>query len=186
MPSTPNFTNIDIFRCFLKLENEISRVDLVKEIGLGEGTIRSILDILKGKGLIESTRQGHSLTEKGKLLLKEIKENIEMKNFTSKKLFPKYKKTAILVKKYNNDVKIDYKLRDIAVKNNAEGALIFLFDKKLLIPDYEYKQEFKELNELFNYKNKNILVVTFADSYKISETAAIKVVEAVNDKLNVL
>ena len=181
MPSIPNFTKIDVIRCFLKIRENISRASLVRELGLGEGTIRNILDILKNKGFISSTRQGHLLTKKGKALLKRINENIEIKNFSSK-IFAKNKKTALLLKKYNKDTKVDYKLRDIAVKNKAEGALIFLFDKKLVIPDYN-KRNFDELNKLFDYKNKNILIITFADNYKTSETAAIKVAESVNDEL---
>jgi len=181
MPSTPNFTKADVLRGLLSVKKEISRADLTKELNLGEGTIRSILGILKGKGLITSTRQGHLVTKDGKALLKRINENIEIKNFSSK-IFGKNKKTALLLKKYDKNIKIDYKLRDIAVKNKAEGALIFLFDGKLIIPDYDEKN-FNELNKLFDYKNKNILIITFADSYKASETAAIKVAESVNKSL---
>lgn len=186
MPSIPNFTKTDILRALLKLEKEAGRASLVKELELGEGTMRSILGILKKKGLIISTRQGHSLAEKGKALLREINTIIKIKKLISKKIFPNLKKTAVLLKKYAKKTKISYRLRDIAVKNNAEGALIFLFDKKLMIPDYEYKKEFKELENLFDYKNKDILIITFADSYKKSETSALKVAESVNANLDIL
>lgn len=158
----------------------------MKELELGEGTVRSILDILKKKKLITSTRQGHSLAEKGKEVLREIKDIIEIKKLISKKIFPDHKKTAVLVKKYDKDIKIDYELRDTAVKNKADGALIFLFDKKLIIPDYECRGDFKELDDLFDYKNKDLLIITFAGSYKNSETSALKVAEAVNANLNIL
>jgi len=181
MPSTPNFTKIDVLRGLLSIKKEISRADLTKELELGEGTIRSILGILKSRGLITSTRQGHLLTKDGKALLKRINENIEIKNFSSK-IFGKNKKTAFLLKKYDKGIKVDYELRDIAVRSGAEGALIFLFDEKLIIPDYD-KKNFAELNNLFDYKNKDMLIITFADSYKASETAAIKVAEAVNKSL---
>ena len=45
--NTPNFSKYDVLRCFLRLEKEIGRQELAKELSLGEGTIRSILDILK-------------------------------------------------------------------------------------------------------------------------------------------
>jgi len=180
MPTKPVFTDIDVLRCFLKVDG-VSRANLVNELGLGEGTVRSILDILKSKGLINSTRQGHDMTDKGKSLLENI--DIEIKNISSDRIFPKYKKTAVLVRKYNKKVKIDYKLRDIAVKAGADGAVILVFDGKLKIPEHEASNEFDELNGIFEYKNGNILIIAFADSYKKSETAGLKVAEAVNQQV---
>ena len=42
-----NFMRIDVLRCLLKIEKPISRLKLSEILELGEGTIRSILDILK-------------------------------------------------------------------------------------------------------------------------------------------
>ena len=70
--NTPNFTKLDILRCFLRLDRKISRKELASELRLGEGTVRTILDILKGIGLLDSSRVGHFLSGKGK----EVHENI--------------------------------------------------------------------------------------------------------------
>ena len=68
----PNFNDVDILRCFLKIDKDISRIDLVKKLQLGEGTIRTILNILKNNNLITSTQKGHSFNEKGVKILNNI------------------------------------------------------------------------------------------------------------------
>ena len=61
----PNFTKIDALRCFLRFNKNIGRQDLAKDLELGEGTVRTILEILKAKKLLDSTKRGHFLSKKG-------------------------------------------------------------------------------------------------------------------------
>src|SRR3989338_7974571 len=129
--NAPNYTKYDVLRCFLRLSRNAGRQELSRELELGEGTVRTILDILKSKNLLGSTKKGHFLSRTGIGELDKLFDNIEMpKNIESKLSYPQYRKIAALLKKSNelNDV---YKLRDIAVKNGAEGALILKFEKKL-------------------------------------------------------
>ena len=72
----PNFTKIDILRCFLRLNKNISRQELAIELELGEGTIRTILNILKSDKFLESTKKGHFLSKKGIEALEQINEII--------------------------------------------------------------------------------------------------------------
>jgi len=53
----PGYVKTDIIRAFLLMKENISRNKLVKKLELGEGTVRTILDILKHKNLICSTKQ---------------------------------------------------------------------------------------------------------------------------------
>ena len=41
----PNFTKLDVLRCLFRIEKPLSRSALSESLELGEGTIRSILDI---------------------------------------------------------------------------------------------------------------------------------------------
>ena len=68
----PNFTKIDVLRCFLRLKKNTGRQELARDIGLGEGTIRTILNILKSKQLLDSTKKGHFLSKKGTDVLNQI------------------------------------------------------------------------------------------------------------------
>src|SRR3989344_89961 len=115
----PNYAKYDILRCFLRLSKNIGRQELSKELGLGEGTIRTILDILKSKNLLDSTKKGHFLSREGSSELDKIFDNIEMpKIVETEVIYPEYEKMAILMKKFN-ELKEVYRLRDIAVKNHA-------------------------------------------------------------------
>jgi len=170
-----NFNDYDVLRAFLLLEKPFSRAELVNKLELGEGTVRTILDILKNKKLIKSTRKGHFLNENGIKFLRKIREEIEgPKRIRYDKLYPKLKKSALLVKNCNKWV--SFKERDIAIKNSAEAALLFRFDKNLFLPQAEQDViNTKQLDELFQYRKNDILIITFADSYKVAENSALAV-----------
>ena len=124
-----NYTKIDILRCFLRIEKPISRLELSKVLDLGEGTVRSILDILKENGFLDSNKNGHYLSGKGNSLISKIKNDIVIKEADLTNIFPKQKKIAVQVKNPKH-VERAYILRDIAVKNGAEGAII---DRKSVV-----------------------------------------------------
>ncbi|MBN1157652.1 hypothetical protein JXA85_08595 [Candidatus Woesearchaeota archaeon] len=175
-----NYTKADILRCFFLVSENVSRDELVRKLDIGEGTVRTLLDILKGKSLVSSTKQGHFLTEKGASLLIKIKENIEFpREFKTKKLFPNYKKVALLVRKHG-PIKSVVATRDVAVKNGAEGALILVYEDRLKFPDGKITMETPDLEEVYDFKNKDILIVTFGSSLRWCEVAAISVAFELN------
>ena len=181
-----NFNDCDILRTFLLIGEPVSRKELADELELGEGTIRSILDILKNDKLIFSTRQGHSLTKKGNASLKTPKRFIEINRKIELDLYKNLRKAAVLVKGLDlDDIKINASLRDIAIKNNAESALIFIYNEGLVLPNAEeYTFSFESLNNAFNFKNNDILIVTFADSFRTAENSALAVALSLTPKLN--
>ena len=171
----PNFSKIDILRCFLRLDKNIGRQELAQELELGEGTIRTILGLLKSKKLIDSTKKGHFLSKKGDEMFFKINSCISMpKNLPIRHIYPELKKVGILVKIPSN-LKESYKLRDIAVKNGAEGAIILQFNGKLQTPESDYNYEFKELEEKFELKNNDILIVSFSNKNKNAEAGALSI-----------
>jgi len=49
----PKFSPLDVLRALLLLSDDpLSRADIVDALGLGEGSVRSILDELKDDGLV--------------------------------------------------------------------------------------------------------------------------------------
>ncbi len=177
-----NFTKIDILRCLLKIEKPVSRVQLSKSLGLGEGTIRAILDILKKNKLLESNNKGHYLSAKGTMIVKKIRNNINMKKIDLIKISPNKKTVAVHIKK-SNKIGKSYLLRDAAVKNGADGALILKYDKKLRFYDSDYKQGFSELENKFDLDKNDLVIVAYADSYKLAEHGALAAAINVNNDL---
>lgn len=179
----PNFTKVDILRCFLKCNKNISRKELAKELELGEGTVRTILEILKSKKFLDSTKKGHFLSKRGNELLNEFHECVSMpKNVTLQNLYIESKKCAVIVRNVPH-LKQLYKLRDIAVKNVAEGAIILKFEDKLYAPESNYKQDYKELEKYFEFKNNDVLIIAFANEKRNAENGALAIAVELNSTL---
>ena len=167
-----NFTKIDTLRCLLKIENPVSRIELSKILGLGEGTIRSILNILKKNNLLESNNKGHYLSEKGRNIVKKIKDNINLKEITLNDPYPNKKKIALHLKSPDKLIK-SYILRDDAMKNGADGALVFKFDKKLELYGSDYERDFSRIEDMFDLGKDDLVIVAYADSYRLAEHGAL-------------
>src|SRR3989344_4529448 len=132
--NTPNFTKLDVLRCFLRLNSNISRQELARELELGEGTVRTILNSLKSRKLLDSTKKGHFLTKKGNELLSRIHNYIGTPtNIEAKDIYPNLKKVGVIMRNMPN-LGHTYKLRDTAVKNGAEGAVILSYKNRLKLP----------------------------------------------------
>ncbi len=171
----PNYTKIDILRCFLRLNKNIGRQELARELELGEGTVRTILNLLKSKKMLDSTKKGHFLSKSGNETLSRINECISMpKKIVSQEIYPESKKIGVLVNNASN-LKNLYKLRDIAVKNKADGAIILKFDGRLYAPESDYEQDYKELEKYFDFNNDDVLVIAFSDIIKNAENGALSI-----------
>ena len=179
----PNFTKIDILRCFLRFSKNIGRQELSRDLELGEGTIRTILGILKSKKLLDSTKKGHFLSKMGFEMLSQICKSITIpKDVTIDTLYPYFKKVSVLVRNIQS-LKELYKLRDIAVKSGADGAIILKFDKKLYAPESGYEHDYKELERYFDFKNNDVLIIAFSNKSKNAENGALAIAIELSDFL---
>lgn len=185
--SKPHFDKLDMARTFINLkESPMSRQQLAEVIGLGEGTIRTILDILKEKELIESNNQGHVLSEKGWEKREIILKKISMPEKISLNLFPNMESCGIVIKN-PGDVKITFEQRDEAIRNGAYSALLFRKKEELELPGSEvdfkkdYRKDYDYLLQAFDMQEKSILIITFAKKYSLSEKSALAVVKKIID-----
>lgn len=170
-----NFTKLDILRCFLRFNKNTGRQELARELELGEGTVRTILNTLKSKKLVDSTKHGHFLSKKGKDMLSQMHGIISMpENIAAQNIYPEHKKIGILIKNVSNLREL-YKLRDIAVKSGAEGAIILRYEGRLYAPESDHKQDFKELNKYFNFENNDVLIIAFSNVKRHAENGALAI-----------
>ena len=122
----PSYRKEHILKALLILDKKrTGRKKLVKKMGLGEGSVRTILKKLKEEELITSVKQGHSLTEKGSLILANT-----LKKFTRPETFETFDlacgspKAMSIIKDASAKVGKGMDQRDTAVKAGADGALI--------------------------------------------------------------
>jgi len=180
--NTPNYTKIDLVRAFLVIDKPISRLELVTKLELGEGTVRTILDILKNKGLISSTRKGHFLSEKGKLLSKRINKIMQIKH-NLKYSFYKKPNVSILLRNTEN-IEFDISHRDIAIRNKADSCLIFkLRNRNLTLPLFKMKFDSKGIKSKFDFKENDILIAVFSENRRIAENAGLAVCLGISNTL---
>ncbi len=178
----PNFTKIDILRCFLRFKKNLGRQELAKELELGEGTIRTILEKLKEKNLLDSTKKGHFLSKKGAEALTAIKAVGLPKGIEIKEIYPEYKKIAIQLKNAPNFKEI-YKLRDIAVKNMADGAIILHYKNKLFAPESDFNFDYSGLEKHFKLDDGDVLIIAFSNNKRNAENGAFAIAVELNPDL---
>ena len=171
-----NYVETDVLRTFLRIP--MSRSKLVKELELGEGTIRSILDVLKDKGLLDSSNKGHYLNTAGQSFISQLKKKMDFAKKVRLSTYKSFKAVGIVLKniKFRRP---GFKERDIAVKCGAEGAL--LLRKGFKIEGYH----FIELEKKFRLRKNDLLVVCFANSHAIAENAALEVASNLNKNIMV-
>ena len=171
----PNYSAIDVLRCFLRLNEPIGRQELSSNLELGEGTIRTILKDLKSKKFLDSTRNGHFLSSKGLGEIGAIYGSISKpRQINVQGLYPKYRKVGIRLIKQQG-IWDFYRLRDIAVKNGAEGAVILKFDGKLYTPKYGKSQDYKSIEKEFDFGDGDAFIIAFSDKLKSAEIGALSI-----------
>ncbi|MBI2657770.1 hypothetical protein HYX08_03695 [Candidatus Woesearchaeota archaeon] len=179
----PNFTKIDVLRCFLRLNKNIGRQELARSLELGEGTSRTMLEILKSKKLLDSAKKGHFLSKKGSDELAKLQSCISMpKRISLNSIYPGLKKVGVVIRGASGLGKL-YRLRDIAVKNGAEGAIILKFEEKLYAPESDYMQDYRELELLFDLRKNDTVAIAFSGSGKNAETGALAIAMELSDVL---
>lgn len=184
----PNYNKYDVLRVFLAVDEEKSRAELAKNLGLGEGTVRTILDILKSKKIITSSKKGHGLSDQGRELRIEFHKQIgTIKPLNLKELNPLFKE-AVIVKKIDTKKK-HFELRDVAIRNHAGGVLILEYDKELEIPSSDvdffkdFRKSYEEILNTFDINPGNTLVVVFAKSTANAKNALLAVAAEMNIKV---
>lgn len=151
----------------------VSRKQIVKEIGIGEGSVRTILNQLKNQGLITSSKVGHALTLKGKRALEKSQEFIQVK---VGKLTVGKVNVATLVKEAASKVKRGIEQRDEAIKAGADGASVLIFKGgRLRFPDGFVKVDLdasKKLIKLLKPEENDVIVIGAASDARIAEAGA--------------
>jgi DNA-binding PadR family transcriptional regulator len=144
----PRFAEVHVKRALeLIAENKtIGRKQLAKKLGVGEGSMRTILNQLKKQSLITSSRGGHTLTAKGRRALGKPLEyvQVDVGDLTVGEV-----DVATIVRGAAAKVKRGIEQRDEAIKAGADGATVLIFKAgKLQFPDGFAKADAKKVEKL--------------------------------------
>ena len=161
-------------------QRSIGRIRLSKELGLGEGTTRTLLRHLIKEGIIQSSRSGILFSEKGKQLYSELQSKLsECLDVPKSPLTLGSCNVAVLVRDSAKVVVSGMEQRDLAIKSGASGATTLVFsDNKLSLPTGEenLSESMPELhNKLvthFNPKENDVIIVGCGENRVIAEIGA--------------
>jgi predicted transcriptional regulator len=177
-------TTFSMFHIFYALElmskKPIGRNKLAEKLNVGEGAIRTIISRLKDSGLIVTSKEGCTLTDKGMKI---------WKNFET--VFPKrveIGKTALTTSEYNyaflvknkgHKVKSGIDQRDAAIMGGARRALVIVFKKGHLMIESVSNSVEKEFPEAANRilkdldpEENDVIIIAGADKLRRAKRGA--------------
>ncbi len=176
------FETAHIFKTLQLIHQNLkaSRALLMDEIGLGEGSIKTLVKHLKMNGLVETSNAGMKLTSKGSTLFSKINEVIPAEaDIHECSITVGRFNRGILVKGLAKDVGSGIEQRDAAIKIGALGATTLVFrDNKLFTSDKSYELPIKDqkltsiVTEKLHPENGDVVIIASADSKKIADLAA--------------
>ncbi|MGD0396877.1 MAG: DUF4443 domain-containing protein [Nitrososphaerales archaeon] len=114
----------------------IGRHALAKEVGLGEGAVRTVIKWLKEDDYLTVESNGCQLTAKGKRAYSELR-NVMPKTLELPRtaLTVGREQVAVLVKKKSNRVRSGIEQRDSSIRAGATGATTYVIkDSKFQVP----------------------------------------------------
>ena len=176
------FTLLHLIKALeLMAESPIGRGKLAKSLGIGEGTVRTIIKRLKDSNIIEISREGCHLTSFGRKLWEKFKKKIPKKVFLEKNEFSLAQySVAVLVKGCGSKVRTGMKQRDAAIMVGADGATTLVVKgKKLIIPGVsdniakDYPVAYKQIVELLNLEQNDVVIVGTAKTREKAEYGAL-------------
>ncbi len=160
----------------------VGRKKLADKLGVGEGSMRTILSRLKDEDLITSSPRGHLLTDKGKQKLD--REPRKFLKIDAGDLTVASTNVATMVRDASENVDKGIEQRDEAIKVGAEGATVIVFrDGDLKLPDSEEEidaQIRSKLLDFFDPSENDIIVVATADNEKDAERGALAAAESLS------
>jgi predicted transcriptional regulator len=170
----------------------VGRIKLSKEMGLGEGTTRTLLKHLKKEGVTQSSRSGISFSGEGKKLFSDLRSQLsEGIDVPSSPLTVGAFNIAVLVRDAAQAIGSGMEQRDAAIKSGALGATTLIFSSnKLALPQEEENlcQSMPELHDKLvtqlNPKENDVIIVGSGENRDMAEIgakmAAIKLLKSNN------
>src|ERR671925_1162860 len=155
-----SFNMVHVFKTLqlIRSRGHISRDILSKELGLGEGSIRTLMRHLQMNNMIKATNAGTTMTQKGEALLSELLLSIPAEMSLPKCSIALGKfNYVVLLKRYSHAVKSGIEQRDAAIKIGAKGATTLLHkDAKFVMPSNANYDTLQNEPDIFNLLTRRL------------------------------
>jgi len=177
-----SFDLVHVFKTMQMMSdnNRISRSIMMQELGLGEGSIKTLVKHLKIHGLVENSNAGMWLTNKGEVLYTKLHILIPRETDITKCSVALGKfNHAILLKNMAHNIKSGIEQRDAAIKAGAVGATTLIYrNERLVLPGTgeDLMRNDQKIHSLIMEKlspeQNDVIIIGSSQNKKIAEMAA--------------
>ncbi len=169
-------TTFTVFHIFYALElmsqKPLGRNTLAKKLCVGDGAVRTIINRLRTAELIETSKGGCNLTEKGKETWRHFEQVFPKRvEIPKTELSQSEFNFAFLVKNSGNKVKSGIDQRDAAIIAGARKALVLVFKKGHLqiqsvsdCIEKDYPKAATQILEQLAPQDNDVIIIAGADS----------------------
>ena len=173
------FGDHHVFRTLAQLSDckRRGRKPLADNIGVGEGSIRTILEFLRDKGFVEIKQTGIRITKSGLYFLQEIP--IRVHRLETSDISLGDRNVAVQVKGFSKNIVSGIQQRDSAIKAGADGATtIIVVGEHLIVPpdynlDVEEPEDASMLKNIFELREGDAIIIGTAPTFDQAENGAI-------------
>jgi len=166
----------------------IGRQKLSKEIGVGEGTVRTMIRRLKREGLVDSSRRGLTLTNSGTEALTDLLRFMKETEITNTEVTVGTHDYAVLVKQAANHIRNGMEQRDVALLAGAIGATTLMYDgERLYMPGIELEPETSTSESIIEWlkpEKGDVIIIGSSDTIISAEIGAKSVALNLIKKMN--
>ncbi len=173
----PKFNDYHIWKTMMSLDYDLplGRKKLANVLGIGEGSTRTILNILQEQDYIEITSNGILITNKGM----EFREMfyMDVKPFETRDLTISDYDSVAHIRHAAKRVSFGCEERDAAILAGAKGATTLIcVNGRLVFPGSDYPLDMemeKMLRAIFSIKNDDVIIIGTADTPEAAECGAV-------------
>jgi len=173
------FADYHVYRTLLLLSDgrRRGRKQLADSVNLGEGSMRTIVEYLRDRGMIDIKQTGIKISSRGLEFIRQLP--IRMERLEPSDISISERSVAVLVKGKANRIVMGIEQRDSAIKAGADGATTIVLVRSNLVvpPDYILDKEkpeiSKELRESFAPVEGDVIIIGSAPSYERAEDGAL-------------
>jgi hypothetical protein len=160
----------------------MGRITLSKRLGLGEGSVRTIIKKLVELSVISVDAVGGChLTDVGSLLVSDLKKVIlATADIDLQEMGIALPARAIQLRGLSLSESPFFRLRDISVKNGAEGLVILIYkENKITFPmmtedvEKDYPKATGSLKSAFSMNEGDAIFIAFSKDLRLAEQGAL-------------
>jgi len=173
------FGNHHVYRTLMVLSDQKrkGRKQIADAVGIGEGSMRTIIEYLRGLDMIDIHQTGVKITRHGNDFLTNLP--IKMANIGQGSIALGQECVAVQMSNNGDKIKMGVEQRDSAIMAGAEGAttLVVKNGKLTVPPDYVIEEHDPKLSVLlrgtFNVREGDAIIIGTASSVGKAEDGAL-------------